>query len=114
MCGNATLSGDDVNGFRCCLLRCLVVSRSRVLECGDLWPQRFRPLTKDSWDAIISATIHVYLYQSAMSKTPLCFSNPNISSVAADHTDANSECVRLPALMRIKVIIDLWLCFSLA
>ena len=35
-------SGDDLKGFRCCLLRCLVVSKSQLRECGDLWSQRIQ------------------------------------------------------------------------
>lgn len=84
MCRNVIFSGDHLNGCRCCLLRCLVVSKSQVQECGDLWSQRFSPLTKDSWDAIVSATIHIYLYQSAF-KTLFCFLNPQNIFYAADH-----------------------------
>lgn len=67
MCKNAIICGDHLNGVRCCLLRCLV-SKDQVQECGDLWSKRFSPLTKDSWDAIISGTIHIYLYQSVISR----------------------------------------------
>lgn len=79
MCKNAIFSGDHLNSLRRCLLRCLVVSKSQVQECGDLWSQRFSPLTKDSWDAIISATIHIYLYQSAISKPSFVSLIPKIS-----------------------------------
>lgn len=79
MCKNAIFSGDHLNGFRCCLLRCLAVSKSQVQECGDLWSSRFSPLIKDSWDAIISATINIYVYQSAVSKPSFVSLIPRIS-----------------------------------
>lgn len=50
-CAGMQRSGDGLNGFRCFLLRCPAVTRSRVQECGDLWSHRFSLPTKDSWDA---------------------------------------------------------------
>lgn len=65
MCKNAIFSRDQLNGFRCCLLWCLV-SKSQVQECGDCGLCDSVHLTKDCRDAVISATI--CLHQSAISK----------------------------------------------
>lgn len=52
----------DVNGCSRRLLRCLVVSRSQVQECGDLWSPQFSPHDKKTVGMLLLVPPSIYTY----------------------------------------------------